>query len=427
MTEIILSRNFESTIAHNIGVAVERGAYQALKKALEMSPADIVKEVRKSNLRGRGGAGFPTGMKWGFLGKSPTKYLCVNADEGEPGTFKDRYILERDPHLLVEGIVISCYALDIHQAYVYMRGEFTLGAQRLAQALKEAEERNFVGQNILGSGFDLVVTIHRGGGSYECGEETALIESLEGKKGWPRIRPPFPAIKGLFEQPTVVNNVETLSNIPAIILRGGEWFASLGTEKSGGTKLFPISGHVVRPGVYELPMGTPLRHLIYECAGGIKYGKTLKAVLPGGSSAPVLLPDEIDVGLDFDSLAQIGSMLGSGAVMVLDEDTSIPKVCSVAASFYANESCGQCTPCREGTWWMASLVRKIVERRAGREDFEILKGIPSQMSRRCLCGLGEGAAMAVGAFLNKFSPEFEVLLRFEPDESWREKVRSRLV
>ena len=365
------------------------GGYEALKKALSMTPEAIIDEVKKANLRGRGGAGFPAGVKWGFLPKdlSRPRVLVINADEGEPGTFKDRVIMTRGPHLLIEGIVISCFALRAHACWIYIRGEFVREARIVDEAIAEAYAAGFLGKNILGSGFDLDVTVHRGAGAYICGEETSLINSLEGKRGWPRLKPPFPASVGAFGLPTIVNNVETIADIPWIITHGGETFAALGVEKNGGTRLIGVSGAVNRPGVYELSAGVNLKDIIYNHAGGIKDGKALKAVIPGGSSTPVLRPDEIDVSYDIESMAKIGTMAGSGGVIVIPEGTCMVRALSVLMNFYAHESCGQCTPCREGTGWLKKIVGRI-EAGKGREgDVELILDLCDNMMGRTICPL----------------------------------------
>ncbi len=407
--EKVLTRNFDKEASHTIEVYEREGGYGALREVFSSwTPEQVVEEVKRSNLRGRGGAGFPTGIKWGFVPKDSTreKYLCVNADEGEPGTFKDRFIMERDPHMLLEGVILSSYAVGANKAYIYIRGEFVVAGQRMEQAIAEAYSRGYLGRDILKSGFRLDVAVHYGAGAYICGEETALLESIEGKKGWPRVRPPFPAVEGLFRSPTVINNVETLANVPHILQNGWEWFASLGTERSGGTKLFPISGRVNRPGVYELPIGTPLRKMIEEEAGGVIGGKMIKGVIPGGASCPVLTVDEIDVPMDYDALISAGSMLGSGAVIVLDEETSMLKTLSNLERFFANESCGQCTPCREGTRWLVQVLRRIEEGEGTIGDPDLLIDIANHISGRSLCPLGDAAAGPVRSFVNKFRGEF---------------------
>lgn len=411
--ELILTKNIEIENYKNIDVYVKYGGYSAVKKALgEYSPEKIADEVKKSNLRGRGGAGFPTGMKWSFVPKNnEEKFLCVNADEGEPGSFKDRLIMEKNPHLLIEGIIISCYAIGINTAYVYIRGEYVESRDIFLKAVEEAKAKKLLGKNILGRNFSLNIIIVAGAGAYVCGEETGLIESIEGKKGWPRIRPPFPAVKGLFQKPTVVNNVETIANIPWIILNGGEKFANFGTSKNGGTKLYTVSGHVKNPGVFELPIGTSLREIIYTHCNGIRDDKKLKAVIPGGLSAPVLKADEIDVSMDFDSLAKIGSMLGSGGIIVMDEDTNIVEVMKTTAEFYAHESCGQCTPCREGTEWMRKIIDRIYNKSGKEDDLNLLLEIIDNIIGRTICPLGDAASMPIKAFITKFRDEIEKWLQ----------------
>lgn len=385
------------------------GGYEALHKALDMQPHDIIDEVRKSGLRGRGGAGFPTGMKWAFASADPKfpKYLLCNADEGEPGTFKDRIILEKKPHLLIEGMIISAYALKAEKGYIYLRGEYSFLRETLERAIKEAYREGYLGDNILDKGFRFDLHVHLGAGAYICGEETALIESLEGKRGQPRIKPPFPVNVGAFSLPTVVNNVETLSNIPYIISIGAEAYSRIGSKECPGPKLFSVSGHVKRPGVYELPMGTTLREIIYDHSGGIRDDKNLKAVIPGGISTPVLPPDRIDVPMDFVNICRFGSMLGSGGVIVFDETTCLVRVCYRASRFFEHESCGKCTPCREGTGWLSSILGRI-ERGQGRKgDIDLLLDVAGNMSGKTFCPLGDGAAMVVQGFLRHFRDEFE--------------------
>ncbi len=384
------------------------GGYAALDKALGMDPAAIVDEVKKSNLRGRGGAGFATGLKWTFLPKDVRpRYLTVNADESEPGTFKDRYIIEHDPHMLIEGMAITCYALDVHRAYVYIRGEFPKQARILEKALQEAREAGIIGARLLGKkDFELEIHVHRGAGAYICGEESALLESLEGKKGYPRLKPPFPAVVGLWGKPTIINNVETIANIPWIVANGGEAFAALGVGKSGGTRLFGVSGHVNRPGVYEKPVHYNLKRLIMEDCGGIIGGRKLKAVIPGGSSSPVFRGDEIDISLEFDAVKAAGSMSGSGGVIVFDESTCMVRALARIAKFYAEESCGQCTPCREGTSWMEGIVEKIERGHGAASDVQKLEQIAGNIGGNTICALGDAAAMPVQSFVKKFRDEF---------------------
>ncbi len=407
--EQVLTTHFADDRYRHVDAYVEKGGYSALRKALGMPKEEITGEVKKANLRGRGGAGFPAGVKWGFLPKdlSKPRVLVVNADEGEPGTFKDRLIMSRGPHLLVEGIAIASYAMTIHSSYIYIRGEFRREAKILEEAIAEAYAKGFLGKNILGSGFDLDVTVHRGAGAYVCGEETSLINSLEGKRGWPRIKPPFPAAVGAFGLPTIVNNVETISDVPWIINNGGEKFAALGTEKNGGTRLVGVSGAVNRPGVYELPAGTNLKKIIYEVAGGIKDGKELKAVIPGGSSTPILRPTEIDVAYDIESMAKIGSAAGSGGVIVIPEGTCMVRLLMVLMNFYSHESCGPCTPCREGSGWLATIVRRIEAGNGQEGDVELILDVCESMFGRTICPLSEAAVMPAQSFIWKFREEFD--------------------
>ncbi len=409
MSITILTTNMHVPGLQDIGTAESLGTYRALGKALrEHQPADIIEIVKKSGLRGRGGAGFPTGMKWGFVPKNIGKpiYLCVNADESEPGTFKDRLIIEKDPHQLLEGTIISAYALDCHQAFIYIRGEFSYGAGVLDKAVRQAYERGLLGKKILGSGFDLDLTVHRGAGAYICGEETALLESLEGKRGHPRLKPPFPAVVGLYGSPTVINNVETIANVPHIINKGPEWYASIGVDKNAGTRLFGVSGHVKNRGIYELPMGTPLSELIFDHCGGMRNGRKLKAIVPGGSSVPVLTADQIDVRLDFDSIAKAGSMLGSAGVIVMDDSTCMVKAARRIARFYAEESCGQCTQCREGTEWLYQILTRIENGRGRRGELELMLDICAAMKGKTICPLSDAAAMPIESYISKFHDEF---------------------
>jgi NADH-quinone oxidoreductase subunit F len=410
--ELVLTTHFGNDQYKAIGTYQELGGYAALKKALGMTPEAIQEEVKKASLRGRGGAGFPAGIKWGFLPKNDRpRVLVINADEGEPGTFKDRLIMSRGPHLLVEGIAIAAFALNAHMAYIYIRGEFVREARILNEAIDEAYAKGFLGKNILGSGFDLDLTVHRGAGAYVCGEETSLINSLEGKRGWPRLKPPFPAVVGAFGLPTIVNNVETLADVPWIITNGGEKFAALGSEKNGGTRLIGVSGWVQKPGVYELPCGTNLKDIIYKHCGGIKDGKALKAVIPGGSSTTVLRPDEIDVAYDIESMAKIGSASGSGGIIVIPEGTCMVRLLSVLMNFYAHESCGQCTPCREGTGWFKTIAARIENGKGKPGDIELLLDICDNITGRTVCPLSEAAAGPVKGFVTKFREEFEQHIR----------------
>ena len=421
MTEPILSRNFNIADAWKLRVAEERGAYETARKALtSMKPEEIILSVTTSNLRGLGGAGFPTGKKWQFLPKDSKKpvYLVINADEGEPGTFKDRYILERDPHQMIEGIIISSFAIGSHKAYVYIRGEYVESFKRLQAAVDEAYAKNYLGENIFGTSYRLDLVIHRGAGAYICGEETALLNSLEGKKGYPRLKPPFPAIVGLFGCPTIINNVETIACVPHIIKNGPEWFAGLGSPGNGGTHLFSVSGHVKKPGVYELPMGVPLREIIFKHAGGLKEGRTLKAVIPGGISAKILTAAEIDVNMDYDSLRAAGTMLGSAGVMVMDDTTCMVKMLYYASKFFAHESCGQCSPCREGTGWAHKIVKRIYHGEGTAKDLDTLLYIAKNMEGRTICVFADAAAWPIQSYINKFRSEFEEYIKKKmPDTS----------
>lgn len=389
--------------------------YTALQKALKMSQDEIINEMKKSNLRGRGGAGFPTGMKWGFIPKQSNKpkYIVCNADESEPGTFKDRDLMRYTPHLLIEGMAVCGYTIGSNAGYIYIRGEYTREAKLLIQAIDEAYANGYLGKNIHGSGFDFDLTVHRGAGAYICGEETALLNSLEGKRGEPRVKPPFPAQAGAFGGPTIVNNVETLSAVPFIVNRGGEWFSKLGKiEKSGGTRLFCVSGHVKKPGLYELPAGgVTLRQLIYDYCHGILNDKKLKAVIPGGSSAPVLTADEIDVVVDIEPMMKIGTMLGSAGIMVVSEDYCVVKLIKRITKFYAHESCGQCTPCREGCRWMEDVLDRIEDGHGREQDLSLLLDIADNINGRTLCALGDAAAGPVTSFVKKFRADFEAHIR----------------
>jgi NADH-quinone oxidoreductase subunit F len=410
MPERLLLRCRDVPNLRKLEVYLANGGYEATRGALKNStPEQLVEMVKASNLRGRGGAGFPTGLKWSFLPKQTTKpvYLAVNGDESEPGTFKDREIIEDDPHQLLEGIIISAFAIRCHTAYVYLRGEFALGVERLEAAIAEARQAGFLGKNILGTGFDLDVWVHRGAGAYICGEETGLIESLEGKRAYPRIKPPFPATHGLFGCPTIVNNVETLACVPHIVQRGADWFRSIGPEKSPGPKLFCVSGHVERPGTYELPMGTPLREIIYTHAGGIPGGRKLKGVIPGGASMPIFTPEEIDVPMDMDSVQKAGSFLGSAGIMVMDDTVCMVWTAWVLERFFHHESCGQCTPCREGTGWLHRVLTKLEEGGAAPRDVDLLLNIAGNMMGTTVCALSDAAAMPVRALVTKYRAEFE--------------------
>jgi NADH-quinone oxidoreductase subunit F len=403
--EAILTRNFARSDSHTLRAYVETGGYLAWAKAQAMEPAALVDEVKRANLRGLGGAGFPTGTKWSFIPKNHAGpvYLVINADEGEPGTFKDRYLLERDPHALVEGMLIAARAIHSAKAFVYIRGEYVEPWRRFSTAVREAYEAQH-----LGKGLDIVV--HRGAGAYICGEETGLISSLEGKKGWPKLKPPFPAIKGAFGAPTIVNNVETICHVPHIINRGAAWFAGLGTKTQGGTRMYSVSGRVARPAVYEAPVGITLRQLIYERAGGVTGNGRLKAVVPGGSSAAILTADEIDVTMDVDGLKNVGTMAGSAGVIVMDETVSIPEALMVVARFYAHESCGQCTPCRESTGWIYKMTRRIVEGRGQKDDLDTILDVAKRGAGTTICAFYDGAVGPYISYIEKFRGEFEALI-----------------
>jgi NADH-quinone oxidoreductase subunit F len=389
---------------------LRRGGYETARKVLtSMAPADVIAEVRQASLRGRGGAGFPAGVKWGFVpqGGAAPKYLCVNADEAEPGTFKDRLVLLRAPHQLLEGMLITAFAVGIRTAFVYVRGEYVRVARRLEEAIAEALAAGYVGPHVFGTDLGLDVVVHHGAGAYICGEETALLESLEGRRGQPRVRPPFPAVVGLFRSPTVINNVETLATVPQILARGADGFLGRGLPKDGGTRLYCVSGAVRRPGTYELAVGTPLRQIIEVHAGGTPQGRSIKAVIPGGLSAPVLMPGEIDVAMDVDSLARAGSMLGSAGIVVIPDGTPMLDVLHATARFYAHESCGKCTPCRIGTAWILKIVERL-RRGGGRPaDLDLILRLADGIRGRTLCPLGDGAAMPIRALVTKFRGELE--------------------
>jgi NADH-quinone oxidoreductase subunit F len=387
---------------------LEHGGYSALTKALSMSRDAIIEEVKNSGLRGRGGAGFPTGMKWGFIPQDTGKpvYVVCNADEGEPGTFKDRELMERDPHQLIEGIAITSYAVGCRTAFIYMRGEFLYPSIQVERAIEEAYQRGYLGEGIAGSEVDLDIVLHRGAGSYECGEETALLESLEGKRGQPRLRPPFPAVAGLYGSPTVINNVETLCTIPHIIDRGAEWHSGIGPEKSTGMKIFCVSGKVNRPGNYEAPMGTPARTIVDELAGGVPDGKAVKAWTPGGSSTPFLTADHLDTPMDFESISAAGSLLGTGAVIVLDERDCVVDAALRFTQFYAHESCGKCTPCREGTWWLTKILHRMEEGGGRLDDIGVMQDIGENMLFKNFCALGDGAVSPIQSSIKYFRDEY---------------------
>src|SRR5689334_8671604 len=415
MTEPVLTRYIREPNCHTLAFYEQHGGYQALKKAIGMAPDAIVEQVKASGLRGRGGAGFPTGMKWQFVDKkSPKpKYICCNADESEPGTFKDHVLMERNPHLLFEGCLIGCHAIGAKVAYIYIRGEFYHVQLVLEAELAKARAAGYVGKNIFGTGFDCEIHIHRGAGAYEAGEETALIESLEGKRAQPRIKPPFPAVEGLWGCPTAVNNVETLCNVPPIILNGAEWFAKLGPEKNGGPKLYCISGHVKKPGVYEASMHTTLRELIYgeSFAQGMANGRKFKAIIPGGSSVPILLDEQLDAPASFDGVQKAGSLLGSAGLIVLDDTVCMVWLAMNLLSFYRPESCGKCTPCREGTDWLLKLLRRIEGGEGQPKDLDLLFGVSANIVGKTLCAFGDAAATPVITTMKLFRAEYEAHVR----------------
>jgi NADH-quinone oxidoreductase subunit F len=393
---------------NTLGVYESRGGYAALRQALRMEPDDVVEEISKSGLRGRGGAGFPTGRKASFLPKgNMDKYLVCNADESEPGTFKDRELMQKSPHMLIEGIIIATWATGINRAFIYIRGEYAHQADILEAAIAEAADAGYLGERILGSDHTLSLVLHRGAGAYICGEETGLLDSLEGKRGNPRLKPPFPAIEGLYHGPTLINNVETLATIPHILRMGGEAYAKLGAANSAGTKLVSVSGDVQRPGNYEIELGMSSREIIYDLAGGPPEGREIKLWFPGGSSSPVLTKDDLDLAYDFDTLAKAGSMLGSGAIIVVDETHGVLEVALKLAKFYAHESCGKCVPCREGTNWTHKMLQRIETGEATPMDLDIMASVQEQIIGNCLCVLGDAMAMPVGSIVAKFRAELE--------------------
>ncbi len=396
---------------HKIDVYESNGGYGAIRKALkEMQPDDVTNEVKSSNLRGRGGACFPTGLKWTFMPKQTEKpkYLCCNGDESEPGSFKDREIFEKNPHQFIEGTLLACYAMGIKAAYVYIRGEYYKWINLLQTALDDAYKKGYVGKNIFGSSFSTDIYIHRGAGAYICGEESALMNSVEGKRGYPRVKPPFPAAFGLWGCPTTINNIETLANIPEIINKGAAWFAGIGAPKHPGTLLFGVSGHVNKPGVYELPTGTPLMTIINDVCGGVTNGKDIKMVIPGGSSMPPLTKEEcLKANMDNESLKEFGSSIGTAGVMVMDEDTDILKVLIRIAKFYYHESCGQCTPCREGTGWLLRVLKRIDAGNGRIQDLDLLTSVAQNIEGNTICALGDAAAWPVKWTIKKFRSDFE--------------------
>jgi NADH-quinone oxidoreductase subunit F len=405
---LVLFKDIDEPGLDTLEVYARRGGYEALRKALSMTPAEVLHELEVSAIRGRGGAGFAMGKKISFLPKGAMdKYLVCNADESEPGTFKDRELMQKSPHMLIEGMVIAAYAGGITRSFIYIRGEYDLQASKLEAAVEEAKAAGYIGERILGSDFSLSMWVHRGAGAYICGEETALLDSLEGKRGNPRLKPPFPANQGLYQGPTLINNVETLATAPHIIRMGGEEYAKLGAPGSTGTKLVSVSGHVQRPGNYEIELGIPSREIIYGLAGGPPEGREVKLWFPGGSSAPVLTKDDLDLAYDFDTMAKAGSMLGSGAIIVVDDSTSVVDVALKTAKFYRHESCGKCTPCREGTNWTVKMLERIDSGEATPMDLDIMAAVQDNIIGNCLCVLGDAMAMPIGSMIAKFREEFE--------------------
>ena len=406
--EKILLKNIERPDANRLEIYRQSGGYKGLEAALALTPDQIIQMMKDSGLRGRGGAGFSTGLKWSFIPKDPSlsKYLLCNADESEPGTFKDRVIIEKNPHILLEGIMIASRAIGAANGYIYIRGEYEHGARILENAIAEAMAAGYLGPNILESGFSLRIHIHRGAGAYICGEETALLDSIQGFRAQPRFRPPFPALAGLYHKPTVINNVETLACVPSILANGPKWFAAIGPPKSPGPKLFAVSGHVKKPGVIERPMGLTIRELIFDHCGGMRGHKPLKAVIPGGVSAPMLTAEALDTPLDFESIAAKGSMLGSAGVVVMEEGTCMVKTAYVINRFFSHESCGKCTPCRDGTPWMTQILKRIEQGRGREGDVELLESLCTGIFGNCFCALGDAAVMALRGALDHFKAEF---------------------
>jgi len=404
----LLFEGIDEPRLNTLEVYERRGGYQALRKALAMTPEEVLSNISASEIRGRGGAGFQMGKKASFLPHGHMdKYLVCNADESEPGTFKDREIMQKNPHMLVEGIAIATYAAEINRAFIYIRGEYELQADILEAAIAEALEAGYIGERVLGSAHTFSLVLHRGAGAYICGEETGMLDSLEGKRGNPRLKPPFPAIEGLYHGPTLINNVETLATVPTIIRMGGEDYAKLGAQGSTGTKLVSVSGDVQRPGNYEIELGVPSREIIYGLAGGPPEGREVKFWFPGGSSAPVLTKDDLDIPYDFDSMAKAGSMLGSGAIIVVDDSHTVLEVAKKVAKFYAHESCGKCVPCREGTNWTVKMLERISSGEATPMDLDIMASVQEQIIGNCLCVLGDAMAMPIGSMVEKFRDELE--------------------
>jgi NADH-quinone oxidoreductase subunit F len=411
----------------DIAVYEANGGYAAFKKALKMNPADIVNEVKKSGLKGRGGAGFSTGMKWSFLAKPEGKprYLAVNGDESEPGTFKDRKIFEQNPHLLIEGCLITCFANGMKAGYIYIRGEYALQIEMVEKAVKEAYAKGYIGKNILGTDFSIDIHVHKGAGAYICGEESSLMNSLEGKRAYPRLKPPFPAVVGLWGCPTIINNVETISNIPLIINMGADEYAKIGAATHPGPMLYGISGHVNKPGVYEYPSGMKITDLIFDVAGGIRNGKKVKAVIPGGSSMPILRGDALEgVTMDADGLRKAGTMIGTAGMIVMDEDTDIVKAIYRLAHFYHHESCGQCTPCREGTGWYELILHKFVHDEAEPRDIDLLLNLCQNVEGRTICALAEGASWPIRYSIMRFREEYEKHCKKPNSIGWNYKMKA---
>ena len=409
MFKPILTRNIHRPDSEKIRVYLAHGGYQAVRKALTLAPNEIIEMIKRSGLRGRGGAGFPAGVKWGFMPQDADvqRVVAINTDEGEPGTFKDREIVERDPHQVIEGVIIAAYAVGASRAYVYIRGEFFLGVKRWIKAIADAYEYGYLGENILGSGLNLDMSVHRGAGAYICGEETAMLESLEGKRGNPRLKPPYPAQTGLFGLPTLVHNIETLTCIPNIIERGPEWFAGIGTEESKGPKIYSVSGHVKRPGNYELPLGISLRDIIYEHAGGLRGDRKLKAVIPGGTSTPMLTADQIDIPMAFETLKQVGSELGTGAIIVMDETTCMVEAARRLSKFFAHESCGRCTPCRIGSQRIFEILDRIENGRGKPGDIDLILELAQGIDGQTFCPMGAMLVNPPRSAIQHFREEFE--------------------
>jgi NADH-quinone oxidoreductase subunit F len=408
----VLTQRWDVEDAHTIEGYLRTGGYSGLRAALDIAPADLITMVKDAGLRGRGGAGFPAGVKWSFVPQDTGKpvFLVVNADEGEPGTFKDRELMERDPHQLIEGMIISARALNSPRGFIFLRGEYLWPGVRLEEAIAAAYERGYLGKDILGSGLDFDITLHYAAGAYICGEETALLDALEGRRGQPRLRPPFPAVAGLYASPTVVNNVETIMNVPHIVEHGVEWYRSMGTEKSPGPKVFCVSGEVVRPGNYEWPLGTPARQIVEESCGGMLPGRSLKFWCPGGSSTPLLTAEHFDVPMDYEAISEAGSLLGTTAMMMYSDKTSVVDAVLNWTRFYEHESCGKCTPCREGTFWLAQILQRILDGNGRTEDLQLLDDVCDNIFGRAFCALGDGATSPIKSSLKYFRDEYEHLI-----------------